>query len=98
MNHDAQENDVTKRDTPLSKCLYCVSECTREATTQCWRGRACLEDGPGHCCEVRETIGDRHLSIKPCGRSYCPYYILVTEDHAICSCPTRNEFVRRWGV
>jgi hypothetical protein len=73
-----------------------VSEETREKTTRCWQGFACLLGAEGGPCTVQSCVRGV-LFVDKQTAAYCPYDVSFGYSH-ICSCPTRQEIHDRYGV
>jgi hypothetical protein len=72
-----------------------VSEETRQKTDKCWRGFACLSDGPDGICSAKDYVSGV-LFVERAAPTYCPYDVTFGYSH-ICSCPVRREIYERYG-
>lgn len=70
----------------------------REQTTRCMSSFQCLNGETRDVCEIDNCIGEKYSFLKTVKPVTCPYKIPFGFSHTICSCPTRAELYKRYGI
>jgi len=73
-----------------------ISKPIREQTTRCSKDFSCLSDDTRNLCEIVHANGENVLFINQNPKS-CSYKIPFGSSY-ICTCPTRYELYKKYGL
>ena len=73
-----------------------TSDDAKNATTQCGRNFACLQDDGRPRCQMAECVNHAVYFVACLSDSGCPYAKSFGRGH-LCSCPVRKDLFNRFG-
>jgi len=74
-----------------------ISDKTLQLTQKCQRSFACLDNETSDMCTVERCIDGNGCYLKTAIFPDCNYQIALIGSK-ICSCPTRSELYRKYGI
>lgn len=74
-----------------------ISDTTRQLTKKCQRSFECLENEKLDMCTIKRCIEGNGCYLETSIFPDCNYQISL-KDLKICSCPTRSELYKKYGI